>query len=67
MPSAEDDAADTVVPRLTRIHVVKAVKEVNSAERVFNLAIDLDRLDKEHDLRRVRLLVIDPVSAYLWR
>ena len=70
--SAEDDAADTVVPRLiaagadrTRMHVVTAVKEEDGGERAFNLTLDLDRLEKENDLRAVRLLVIDPVSAYL--
>ena len=71
--SAEDDAADTLVPRLiaagadrSRIHVVMAVKDDNGVERAFNLALDLDRLEKEYDdLRQVKLLVIDPVSAYL--
>jgi putative DNA primase/helicase len=70
--AAEDDAADTLVPRLiaagadrTRIHVVKAVKADNGVERAFNLALDLDRLEREHDLRQVKLVVIDPVSAYL--
>jgi putative DNA primase/helicase len=70
--SAEDDAADTVVPRLiaagadrTRMHIVTAVKEEDGGERAFNLTLDLDRLEKENDLRAVRLLVIDPVSAYL--
>ena len=31
----------------------------------FSLAVDLDRLENEYDLQRVRLLVVDPVSAYL--
>jgi hypothetical protein len=70
--AAEDDAADTLVPRLiaaganlTNVHVVKAVKGDDGVERPFNLAVDLDRLENEYDLRRVRLLVVDPVSAYL--
>jgi putative DNA primase/helicase len=70
--AAEDDAADTIVPRLlaagadlTRVHVVKAVRGDNGVERAFSLADDLDRLEKEYDLRQVRLLVVDPVSAYL--
>jgi hypothetical protein len=69
--SAEDDPADTVVPRLIaaranrdRVHIVKAVKD-GDGERAFNLAVDLDRLEKEYDLRQVRLLEIDPVSSYL--
>lgn len=70
--AAEDDAADTLVPRLiaaganlTNVHVVKAVKGDDGVDRAFNLAVDLDRLEKEYDLQRVRLLVVDPVSAYL--
>jgi hypothetical protein len=69
--SAEDHPANTIVPRLiaagadrSRIHIVMAVKE-GGGERPFNLAIDLDRLEKEYDLAQVKLLVIDPASAYL--
>jgi putative DNA primase/helicase len=47
------------------MHIVTAVKEEDGGERAFNLTLDLDRLEKEDDLRAVRLLVIDPVSAYL--
>ncbi len=70
--AAEDDAADTIVPRLiaaganlSGVHVVKAVKGDDGLERAFSLAVDLDRLEREYDLRQVRLLVVDPVSAYL--
>ena len=70
--AAEDDAADTIVPRLiaagadrTDVHVVKAVRGDDGVERAFSLAVDLDRLEKEYDLQRVRLLVVDPISAYL--
>ena len=70
--SAEDDTADTLVPRLiaaeadrVRIHIVKAVKDKSGGERRFNLALDLDRLEKEIDLHQVSLVVIDPASAYL--
>jgi putative DNA primase/helicase len=70
--SAEDDVAHTIVPRLiaaganrTRVHVVKAIKDKDGIERTFNLALDLDRLEKECDLGLVRLVMIDPVSAYL--
>jgi hypothetical protein len=69
--AAEDDPADTIVPRLiaagadrSRIHIVKAVKD-GDGERPFNLSVDLVRLEKEHDLGQVNLLEIDPVSAYL--
>ena len=70
--AAEDDAADTTVPRLiaaganlTNVRVVKAVRGDDGVERAFSLAVDLDRLEKEYDLQRVRLLVVDPISAYL--
>ena len=70
--AAEDDAADTIVPRLiaagadrARVHVVKAVEGDDRVERPFNLALDLDQLEKEHGLGQVRLLVVDPISAYL--
>ena len=70
--SAEDDVAHTIVPRLiaaganrTRVHVVKAIKDKDGIERAFNLALDLDRLEKECDLGLVQLVMIDPVSAYL--
>ena len=66
-----DDAADTGVPRLiaagadrTRVNLVMAVED-RCGERRFNLAHDLDRLEKDLDLRGVNLLVIDPTSAYL--
>ena len=69
---AEDNAADTIVPRLlaaganlTDVHVVKAVRGDDGVERAFSLAVDLDRLQKEYDLQRVRLLIVDPISAYL--
>ena len=70
--AAEDDAAETIVPRLiaagadcSRVHVVKAVKGDDGVERPFDLAVDLDRLEKEHGLGQVRLLVVDPISAYV--
>ena len=69
--AAEDDAADTIVPRLiaagadcSRVHVVKAVKGDDGVERPFELSVDLDRLEMEHSLGQVRLLVVDPTSAY---
>ncbi len=70
--SAEDDTADTIVPRLmaagadrSRVRVVKAVKGDDGVERPFDIAADLNRLENEYDLHQVRLLVVDPISAYL--
>ena len=70
--AAEDDPADTIVPRLmaagadrSHVHIVEAVKDGAGGERSFNLASDLDRLEREMDLLHVRLVIIDPISAYL--
>lgn len=74
--SAEDDAADTIRPRLeavgadlNRIHVLDGIEEVNEdgelIRRSWSLA-DLPELG--HLLARLpacKLLVIDPISAYL--
>jgi putative DNA primase/helicase len=69
--SAEDNPADTIVPRLmaagadlSRIHIVKAVRDHNR-ERPFDLSVDLEGLERAHDLRRVKLVLIDPISSYL--
>lgn len=74
--TAEDDPADTIHARLTsakaklrRVHVVEAVRgEDDEHERAFSLARDLPHLeDLLVRLPETRLLVIDPVSAYLDR
>jgi RecA-family ATPase len=72
--SAEDGAADTIVPRLiaagtdlSRVHLVSAVRtDDGKGRRTFNLQLDLESLESE--IRRigdVRLVVIDPISSYL--
>lgn len=75
--SAEDDAADTIRPRLdaakadvSRVHILEAVcvklTDGSLAEKAFNLETDCAALEvalKEHP--DVRLIVIDPISAYL--
>jgi putative DNA primase/helicase len=75
--SAEDDPADTIRPRLdaagadvSRAHILEAVRvrldDGELAEKSFNLETDLAVL--EETLRKnpgVRLIVIDPISAYL--
>jgi hypothetical protein len=70
--AAEDDPADTIVPRLlaagadrARVQIVKAVRKADGSQRAFNLATDLERLGMDHDLRQVRVVIIDPASAYL--
>jgi hypothetical protein len=75
--SAEDDAADTIRPRLdaaeadvSRVHRVKAVKvtlgDGTTGESVFNLERDIEKLDDAiGKIPSTQLLVIDPVSAYM--
>jgi hypothetical protein len=75
--SAEDDEGDTIRPRLEaaganieEIHVLKAVRierpNGDTALEYFNLSTDLPALRELVDsLSDVRLVVIDPISAYL--
>lgn len=75
--SAEDDAADTLKPRLLaagadvrRVHVLDAVRclgrDGNPAGRTFDLATDVAALAGMLErLGDVAMLVIDPVTAYL--
>jgi len=72
--SAEDDAADTIRPRLdaagadpTRILIVSAVRsDDGKGRRTFNLQADLDLLEQEiTKARDVRLVIIDPISSYM--
>lgn len=75
--SAEDDAADTIRPRLdaadadcSRIHILQAVQGTDEdgkpIERLFSLKQDIAVLEGLlPTLPDCRLLVIDPVSAYL--
>ena len=74
--SAEDDAADTIVPRLiaagastARVHIISAVVEPDGVgRRVFNLQGDLALLEAMITrIEDVRLVVIDPISSYLGR
>jgi archaellum biogenesis ATPase FlaH len=74
--SAEDDAADTIRPRLdvaaadvACIHTLDGVRvtmaDGKTSERGFTL-LDVDALDEAiRRIENVRLLVIDPLSAYL--
>jgi putative DNA primase/helicase len=75
MFSAEDDASDTIAPRLLaagadlkRIQIVSAVHggDKTPGRRSFNFQTDLDLLEKAmQDLGDVRLVVIDPITSYL--
>lgn len=71
--SAEDDAEDTIRPRLeaaaadlTRCHVVGAVREPGKGPRTFCLQEDLVRLAAVlDDIGDVALIIVDPITAYL--
>jgi hypothetical protein len=75
--SAEDDAADTIRPRLDavganvrRVHLLQAVYAVsddgNITMRSFSLRRDLNALDKVlTDKPDCALVIVDPISAYL--
>lgn len=70
--SAEDDPADTVVPRLNtagatlaNLAVLRAVVRFDGKQHSFSLEQDIERL--EHAIKGVaecRLVVIDPITAY---
>ncbi len=70
--TAEDDASDTVVPRLLaagadldRVEIVSMVR-TNNKDRMFSLITDLELLrHKITQVGNVNLVQIDPISAYL--
>jgi putative DNA primase/helicase len=71
--SAEDGAADTVIPRLIaagadckRVHIVSAVRD-DAGHRSFGLsAADLALLEQLFsEIGDVKLIIIDPISSYL--
>ena len=71
--SAEDDPARTIVPRLTaagadlaKVHILESVILANGSETLPSLRADIDAITAAAArLGDCRLIVIDPVSAYL--
>ena len=71
--AAEDDAADTILPRIeaaggdsSKIFVVPMVRNQDGSTRSFNLQSDLAALESRvAEIGDVRLIIIDPVSSYL--
>jgi putative DNA primase/helicase len=72
--SAEDGIEDTIVPRLMaaganldRVHIVaSATKPDGTGRKTFSLKTDVDLLEaKASEIRDVRLIIVDPISAYM--
>lgn len=75
--SAEDDAGDTIKPRLIaagadvgQCHIIEAIrtktKEGRDSERSFDLSQDVEQLGIAiEQIGNVRLVIIDPITAYL--
>ncbi|AZO12535.1 AAA family ATPase [Mesorhizobium sp. M3A.F.Ca.ET.080.04.2.1] len=69
--SAEDDPADTILPRMlaaggdpASVTVLEAVR-AKEGDRTFDLSTDIDALDRELDDGDYVLVIVDPISAYL--
>jgi AAA domain len=73
--SAEDAPEDTIIPRLKAvgadlnrisISMVRETRDGVSAQRSFDLQLDLPALEKEiTKLADVKLIVIDPIASYM--
>jgi len=72
--SAEDGIADTIVPRLiaagadtNSVHIVAAATKLDGTGRkTFSLKTDVDLLEElSRGIGTVRLIIIDPISAYM--
>jgi putative DNA primase/helicase len=72
--SAEDDIADTILPRLiaagadcSKVYIISAVRrEDEKGPRSFNLQLDLPELEKKiAEIGDVLLVIIDPITSYL--
>lgn len=72
--SAEDGTRDTIIPRLMaagadreRVHIVEAAtKPDGTGRKTFSLKTDVDLLEQmAREIGTVRLIVVDPISAYL--
>jgi hypothetical protein len=72
--SAEDGIADTIVPRLIaaaadleQVHIIAAATRPDgTGRRTFSLKTDVDLLERlAQEAGSVRLIIIDPISAYM--
>lgn len=69
--SAEDDADDTIRPRLeaagadvSMVHLLESVKE-QSGDRPYAIPADLDLIEQQIVSTGSRLLIVDPLMAFL--
>lgn len=75
--SAEDDLADTIVPRLAaaganlnRIHALTTVTKIDSkagkvVDMIPTLTEDFQAVEDEINIHQPKLLIVDPINAYL--
>jgi hypothetical protein len=72
--SAEDGIQDTIIPRLMaagadrgRVHIVSAAtKPDGTGRKTFSLKTDVDLLEEmARQIGTVRLIIVDPISAYM--
>jgi hypothetical protein len=72
--SAEDGIQDTIIPRLIaaganteRVHIVaSATKPDGTGRKTFSLKTDVDLLEEmARNIGTVRLIIVDPISAYM--
>lgn len=72
--SAEDGIRDTIIPRLmaagadtSRVHIVaSATKPDGTGRKTFSLKTDVDLLEAMvKEIGSVRLIIVDPISAYM--
>ncbi|MHB8115583.1 MAG: AAA family ATPase [Acidithiobacillus ferrivorans] len=70
MWSGEDDAADTLVPRLlamgadvARVHLITGTVDDNGRRRGFDPSVDIPVLEKALLRVNPRLLILDPISS----
>lgn len=71
--SVEDDPADTIRPRLdaagadcSRVHILRSVIDEDTTQRTLSFKRDMEALeDALTSLPECRLVIVDPVSAYL--
>jgi hypothetical protein len=71
--SAEDDASDTIAPRLeaagadmSKVFLVNMLVARDKGKRMFNLAEDISQLTALKNAHpEINLVIIDPISAYM--